>query len=114
MTEEPEKKSNVAQFELSKPVMFEGIEYSSITIGIGELTGGDLRNIKAEYLALKRKRKDTRIPDDLFDDDDYLILMHGRAAKLPYDFFDAIPAPDYLNLTRGFREAIRAKDDSGK
>lgn len=104
---EPENPGYI-NFKLSKPVTFEKVTYESIKLGLGGLLGSDLRNLKQEFALLKRQEKGFVMPRDLFDDDDYLLLLHGRVNKLPLEFFDLITAADYISVTKVFREAIRS------
>lgn len=78
----------------SKPVMFEGQEYAEIDIDIESMTGRDISKIKRQWAGAGNF---SPVPAM---DMDFCILAACHAAKLPFEFADALPAREYTGITQ--------------
>lgn len=99
-TEETVELSNVVKF--NKPFIFEGKEYTEIDLsGVENLTGKDIIEAQKEY------GKTNLAPNAMPElDVRYSFIIAQKVTKLPYEFFEQLPARECVKVrtmvTRGF------------
>lgn len=99
-TEETEELSNIVKF--SKPFNFEGTEYKEVDLsGVENLTGKDMIEAQKEY------GKGNFAPNAMPEVDiRYTLIIAQKATKLPYEFFEQLPARECVKIrtvvTRAF------------
>lgn len=81
------------KYEFTQPYQFEGKVFEEIEIDLESLKGSDMSAVKRQFAA-----KGLRSMAPIFDAD-YCALVAARAAKLPIEFFDEMPAKDYIEIT---------------
>lgn len=81
------------KYELSKPYEFEGKVYEEIELDLESLKGSDMSAVKKQFTAMGH-----RSMAPVFDAD-YCALVAARASKLPIEFFNEMPAKDYVEVT---------------
>ena len=82
------------EYVFSKPYEFEGKEYKSIEVNLDELKGSDIAAVKRQF---NRAGNFSAIPST---DSEFCAMILARAAKLPIQFFDSMPAKDYCAITQ--------------
>lgn len=81
------------EYKLSKEVEFEGVKYTTLNIDLDSLTGRDLINAESEaYAMIGRPATDL--------DRVYHACIASRAAKVPSELFNALPAKDFAQIAR--------------
>lgn len=81
------------EYKLSKEIEFEGTKYSTLNVDLDSLTGRDLVNAESEaYAILNRPATDL--------DKVYHACIASRAAKVPSELFNALPAKDFAKIAR--------------
>ena len=88
-----EEKVDVIKYTFTKPVDFEGEEYKEITINLEVLTGRDIKEV-SNQLQLQGEAISFAETDKSF-----LGALAARAANLPMEFMDYIPAKDFSKIT---------------
>lgn len=93
MEELEEEQIDVINYTFDKPIHFEGEEYKKITINLEGLTGKDIKEVsnelllQGEVMGLAETNKN------------FLATIAARAANLPSEFMDYIPAKDFSKIT---------------
>lgn len=80
---------------LAKPVQFEGKTYESLVLDFDSLTGRDIKEAKKRFDTLG-----VRVTPILAMDTEFAAYVAARAAKVPVEIFDYIPAADYVSITQ--------------
>lgn len=83
------------KIKLPRPFSFEGKEYTEIDADLDGLTGKDISEVKRRWAALGNS---TTTPIALDPDFDVLVLQ--KASKLPYEFFEQLPAGVWLYVAQ--------------
>lgn len=81
------------RYEFLKPYEFEGKVYEVIELDLDSLKGSDMSAVKKQFTAMGH-----RSMAPIFDAD-YCALVAARASKLPIEFFNEMPAKDYVEVT---------------
>lgn len=84
---------DVMKVVFSKPYEFEGKTYDNIELNLEGLKGTDISAAKRQFQSLG-----FRSTAPVFDSD-YCALVAARASKQPIEFFNGLPAPEYLEIT---------------
>ena len=88
----------------TKPVSFEGVEYTEIEMNLEELTGKDISQIKRQWAG---KGNFSPVPAA---DMDFQAMAACHAASLPHEFADALPAKEYTQLCTAVGNFLMASD----
>jgi hypothetical protein len=80
--------------KLRRPVEFEGKTYEELKFDLETLTGRDFREAK------RLVSKPGEVVGVLTMDAEVAAYLVAKAAKVPVELFDYIPAPDYAYLTQ--------------
>lgn len=91
------------EYVFTKPYEFEGKTYDKLVLDLESLTGADISVVKRTYAAGGNY---SPIPAT---DSDYCILIAARLAKQPIEFFNALPARDYLALSQSVSNFLLAQ-----
>lgn len=76
------------------PFIFEGKEYKDLEIPLDSLTGQDISEAKKAWAA---EGNFAPVPAV---DSDFCATVAARACKLPIEFFQALPAREYIHVTQ--------------
>lgn len=88
--------------KLKKPITFDGKEYKEIKADIEALTGNDLLKARSSL-----DKTDVNIDNFLpAMNMEYQAHVAALAAGVPFDVIKALPAPDFLQLTRGVQSFL--------
>ena len=79
--------------KLKKPYLFEGKEYTEIDLELDSLTGEDVESIFAQIETVAKQNPSAPIVSTSWK------YYAARASKLPVEFFNKLPALDYLKLS---------------
>lgn len=90
--------------DFKKPVDFEGAKHESIAMDLDALTGRDISQVKSEWAM---DGKFSPVPSA---DLDFCAMIACRAAGLPKEFADALPARDYLAVTQKVSNFLLGSD----
>lgn len=82
------------KFTLSKPYAFEGKEYTELDLDLDALTGRDVALSKREW-----SRSGGYTPLVTFDLE-FCAYLGAKAAGLPFEFVEKLPAKDYCLLSQ--------------
>ena len=84
----------VQTYQLTKPFEFDGVEFKEIEF--------DLEGLKGEDISKAKKRFQREVPVCLIlgADSDFCAHLLAVITKKPVEFFRAMPARDYLELTQ--------------
>lgn len=80
------------KINLSKPFSFDGKEYTEFEADLDALKGTDVSAAKREWM--RTGGFSAVITADL----EFCVFLAARAAKLPFEFFDQLPAKDYCRI----------------
>lgn len=80
-------------YTFGSPYSFEGTEYTEINIDVDALTGGDIANIKRQWVG---EQNFAVLPAM---DTEFCMMVAARASGQPLEFFREMPAKDYCKLT---------------
>jgi hypothetical protein len=83
----------MARHEFTKPITFEGTEYTGLDLDLDRLTGKDLINIEAEMTARGIQAVMPEISKS------YQMLVAARAAKVPVELIEELPIKDASAIT---------------
>lgn len=81
-------------YTFSKPYEFEGEKYESIEFELESLKGSDISAAKKTFANAGGY---SPLPAT---DSDFCCIILARLSKKPIEFFDNLPAKDYLSLTQ--------------
>lgn len=81
------------KFTFSKPYTFEGQEYTEIDCDLEGLTGKDVSAAKRDWSS--QGNFSAVITADL----EFCSYVAAKAAKLPIEFFEGLPAKDYCRIS---------------
>ena len=88
--------------KLKNPITFDGKEYKEIKAELEALTGADLMKARSEL-----DKTDINIDNFLpAMNMEYQAHVAALAAHVPFDVIKALPAPDFLQLTRGVQSFL--------
>lgn len=91
--------------KLSKPYHFEETEYTEVDLsGLKNLTGADLC---AAQRNLSSSGSSSVVPET---DYIYTMFLAARAAQLPIEFFEGLPAPDVVFVKNVVSHFLFGKD----
>ena len=99
--EQAENPKALFEYTLSRPIVYNGVEYNTLSFDFDKLTGAAALNIEAELSALG---KPAIVPSF---SGEYLIRMAAKACTAPIgaEFFNIIPIADYnkiISVARNF------------
>ena len=78
----------------AEPFEFEGKTYEEIDIALESLKCSDMSAVKKQFAA---QGEFSPMPAA---DSDYCMLIAARAAKMPIEFFNEMPAPEYYAISQ--------------
>lgn len=81
-------------YTLSKPFTFEGKEYTEIEFDLDSLKGADIKAAKRKF------NKDGNFAAIPAADAEFCTILLQKLTKLPFEFFDEMPAGDFCTLTQ--------------
>lgn len=85
-----------------KPYEFEGKTYNELDIPLEDLNGAQLRKYQKSYIASKTKAQDRLQARNLLvtvsGDPDFTLFIAASASKQPVEFFEMLPAKEYISL----------------
>lgn len=81
------------KYTFSKPYEFEGKTYEEIELDLESFKGSDISAVKRQFTA-----SGLRSLAPIFDSD-FCAMVAARASKQPLEFFNQMPAHDYLVIT---------------
>lgn len=79
---------------LSKPYEFDGVTYNELEIDLDALTGRDVVAAKREWA------RQGNVAAVISIDLEFATFLAAKAARKPYEFFDALPAKDYCRVAQ--------------
>lgn len=79
--------------KLSKPITFEGKEYSELTLALDSITGRDLIKAEAEARLISGPSPVAELSKT------YHAVVAAKAAKVPVDLILDLPAQDFTKIT---------------
>ena len=82
------------KISLSKPYDFDGVTYTELDVDFESLTGRDVVAAKREWARLGN------FSAVISTDVEFAVFLAAKAAKQPYEFFDALPAKEYCRIAR--------------
>lgn len=88
-----EDQPDIIDYEFKKLIIFEGEEYKKININLEGLTGKDIKDVSNELLA------QGEVLGFAETNKNFLAALAARAANLPFEFMDYIPARDFSKIT---------------
>lgn len=88
--------------KLSQPITHTGETYTEVTMNFGALTGKDFENIDDEITTMNRF---VAIPSASRL---YQRVLAAKAAGIPSDVIEALPARDYLAVVAAARRFLQA------
>lgn len=77
-----------------KPFSFDGKEFKEIDVDLESLTGRDVSEVKRMWA--QAGNFSTVVVTDV----DFCAYLGAKAAKMPYEFVEALPAKDYCRLAQ--------------
>jgi len=92
----------MTKHKFSAPIHFEGQEYPEIELDLDGLTGQDLSNVKRRWAAAGHF---SPLPST---DMDFCAEVAATAAKLPVEFFHALPAREFNKITQAVSNFLNA------
>ena len=81
------------KYEFSAPYTFEEQVYTEIDLDLDSLKGSDIANVTREWTRAGNMSM-MKTTDDTF-----CTLLAAKAAKLHVEFFEQLPAKDYIQIT---------------
>lgn len=91
-------------YKFKTPYEFEGKKYEELEADLTQLKGRDLADAKRAYT---KAGNFAVLP---VTDADYCVEIISRLTKLPREFFDDMPARDYLAITTEVSNFLMASD----
>ncbi|PWK16062.1 phage tail assembly protein [Tumebacillus permanentifrigoris] len=88
------EKNTEKTYQFSKSIKFEGVDYSEIVLDFDKLTGDDILKAESQYLATGGA---SHAPREMSKT--YLVIVAARAAGVPVELFNALPAKDFSKIT---------------
>lgn len=82
------------KYTFPNKVEFEGKQYADINLDLESLTGADMSAVKREWTAAGNFS--ALVSTDM----DFCACVAAKAAKLPLEFFTALPAKEYIKITQ--------------
>lgn len=83
------------EIKLSKPIIFEGKEYTELTLDLDGITGRDLLKVEAEARIIAGSA--AALVAELSKS--YHAVVAAKAAGVPVDLILALPAKDFTKIT---------------
>lgn len=83
-------------FELARPVNFEGQDYTKLTLDFEGLTGSDLEKAEMQFTVENPQNGLTMVKEM---SKGYAAIVAAKAAKVPVELIRALSAPDYSKIT---------------
>ena len=80
--------------QFKNPYEFEGETFTEIDIPLETVTGADLARLSRRFLNEHREVN----PATVLFDYGFAAELAARCAKQPLEFFEQMPAPDYVNI----------------
>ena len=80
------------KFTFDKPVEFEGRKYDSIDMKLEAMTGADFIKVKKGWA---KEGNFSAVPAS---DCEFCMRFAAMSTKLPLEFFEALPAPEYNKI----------------
>lgn len=81
------------KYIFEKPYQFEGETYTNIEFDLDSLKGSDIAAVKRKYVVAGGA---ALVPTS---DMEFSVLLLNRVTKKPIEFFNGLPARDYVQLT---------------
>lgn len=85
-----------------KPFTFEGKEFSSIDLELDELKGRDITDVQRQYTA------EGNFSAAPATDPEYCKRIASLAGKQPLEFFEELPASDFIKVTTSVQNFLLA------
>lgn len=82
------------KYEFRKPYLFEGKEYKVVELDLENMTGKDFADAKRSW---SKEGGFSAMPAM---DSEFAARVAAKAAKLPIEFFEQMPAGDYCRVTQ--------------
>lgn len=82
------------KYEFKMPYEFEGQTYTELEANLEALTGADVSAVKRQYSTAGNF---SPMPST---DPDFCALLLAKASKQPVEFFEQLPARDFLGITQ--------------
>ena len=79
----------------SKPYNFEGKEYKDLEIDFDAITGREVSQAKRDFFRAGNFASSNVLQADV----DFCVYLAAKAAKLPIEFMEGLPAKDYLAVS---------------
>lgn len=81
------------KYIFEKPYEFEGETYTDIEFNLENLKGTDIAAVKRKYVAAGGAAVIPTV------DMEFTVLLLNRVTKKPIEFFNSLPARDYVRIT---------------
>lgn len=94
--------SGVLVHAFKKPYKFDGAEHASVQLDLRALTGKDIADLHAQWTALGYFAMQPET------DSDFCVLVAAHAAGLVPEFFDGLPAAEYLSIETQVKVFLQA------
>ena len=91
-------------YKFKEPYVFEDKRYEQVAVDLTQLCGRDIADAKRAFT----KSGSFAVLPAL--DSDFCVEILSRLAKLPREFFDELPARDYLAITQEVTNFLMSTD----